>query len=55
MLSNAFHAVWVQILEVLEVISISGQQLDVPILNRKTDIRVYAGLGLCWDFLFHFC
>lgn len=38
MLSNAFYAVWVQILEVLEVIcilEIQGQQLDIPIQNRK--------------------
>lgn len=58
MLSNAFYAAWVQILEVLEVICISeiqDQQLDIPILNRKTDIRVYASLGSCWNFLFHFC
>lgn len=38
MLLNAFYVVWVQILEVLEVIcilEIRGQQLDIPILNRK--------------------
>lgn len=38
MLSNAFYAVWVQILEGLEVIyalEIQGQQLDIPILSRK--------------------
>lgn len=38
MMSNACYAVWVQILEVLEVIhilEIQGQQLDIPILNRK--------------------
>lgn len=57
MLSYAFYAVLVQILEVLEVIcilEIQGQQLDIPVLNRKTDIRVYASLGSCWDFLFLF-
>lgn len=58
MMSNACYAVWVQILEVLEVIhilEIQGQQLDIPILNRKTNIRIDASLDLCWDFLFHFC
>lgn len=38
MLSNAFYAVWVQILEVLEVtcaLEIQGQQLNIPILSRK--------------------
>lgn len=55
MLLNAFYAIWVQILEVLEVIctlEIQGQQLDIPVLNRKTDIRVYAGLGSCGIFCF---
>lgn len=38
MLSNACYAVWVQILELLEVINIleiQGQPLDIPILNRQ--------------------
>lgn len=55
MLLNAFYAVWFQIVEVLEVIcilEIQDQQLDIPILNRKTDLGVHAGLGLWGIFCF---
>lgn len=58
MLLNAFCAVWFQIVEVLEVIcilEIQDQQLDIPILNRKTDLKSLCWFGFVWDFLFHSC
>lgn len=51
MLLNAFYVVWVQILDVLEVIcilEIQGQQLDIPVLNRQIQefMLVWVCIGI---------